>query len=127
MVGEPGQGDGRIQAAIKQAEDIKKKSIVITADEPVLINQLVDLPVAKPAVATYEVSRLEMISVNSTEGILMLQNQAVIKAQINTILKTESPISKELLCKRVLEAWGITLALERGVAAWDGERIIYAG
>jgi len=34
----------------------------------------------------------------------------IIKKQISSVLEAEAPISRELLCKRVLEAWGISRA-----------------
>jgi len=46
--------------------------------------------------------------VSDSEDFFWLRHQDRIKVQIDQILSIESPISKSLLCKRVLMAWGIT-------------------
>ncbi|WP_078349696.1 DUF3320 domain-containing protein [Mucilaginibacter pedocola] len=57
---------------------------------------------------TYEVTLLDAVQTNSGEDILLPQNRARIKAQLFNVLQTEAPISKNLLSKRVLSAWGIS-------------------
>ena len=55
----------------------------------------------------YEVCALEIILNNSSEEFLFTSNKKIILDQITRVLHVESPISKNLLCKRVLSAWGI--------------------
>ena len=44
----------------------------------------------------------------SSDSFLFEENIAIIKSQIKEIVETESPVSKSLLCKKVLTAWGIS-------------------
>jgi hypothetical protein len=55
----------------------------------------------------YETCLLEIVLNNSSEEFLFNSNKELILDQINKVLLIESPISKNLLCKRILTAWGI--------------------
>lgn len=123
-----------IVEAIRLAEENKSKAPV-TPPPPTpapFINQelksaaplVVSAPVnrsSKPGNAvTYEVSMLDAVQVNSGEDFFLPQNRGRIKAQIFNILQTEAPISQNLLCKRVLAAWGITRMGARISTHFDG-------
>ncbi|MHA4894677.1 DUF3320 domain-containing protein [Pedobacter sp. PWIIR3] len=56
----------------------------------------------------YEVTDLEYTHTSTPEEFLNPANRGKIKAQLFNIIQTEAPISKTLLYKRVLNAWGIT-------------------
>ena len=56
----------------------------------------------------YEMCNLEIVLCNSSEEFMFPSNRNKITDQINKVLEVESPISRNLLCKRVLSAWGIS-------------------
>lgn len=56
----------------------------------------------------YAVAELEPVKISTSDDFLLLQNTGRIKEQINKVLEFESPISRNLLCKRVLQVWGIS-------------------
>ncbi|EHQ24443.1 DUF3320 domain-containing protein [Mucilaginibacter paludis] len=56
----------------------------------------------------YEVATVEFVVTASTEEFFLQGNRAKIKAQIAQVLRVESPISKNLLAKRVLAGWSIS-------------------
>src|SRR5690606_13511034 len=53
----------------------------------------------------YVACDLEYIVGASSETIYFFTNRNIIRRQIQQILEVESPISKGLLCKKVLSAW----------------------
>ncbi|MBA9076829.1 DUF3320 domain-containing protein [Rufibacter quisquiliarum] len=77
------------------------------------VETLVEKAIATAELATataamaYEVCQIESVQANSSEDFLQPWNQEKIKNQIMQVLNTESPISQNLLSKRVLAAWGI--------------------
>ncbi len=58
-------------------------------------------------VSSYQISAL-MPSPHGSEEFFYPGHRAAILNQIKEIMETEAPISKSLLCKRVLAAWGIS-------------------
>lgn len=60
------------------------------------------------AVNRYEACKLDVVLSNSSEEFLFSYNRIKIIDQINKVLDVEAPVSKNLLCKRVLSAWGIS-------------------
>jgi len=56
----------------------------------------------------YEICQLRIVSSISSEDFLSPVNHELIRSQLIDVLEVESPISKNLLCKRVLAAWGIS-------------------
>lgn len=60
------------------------------------------------AALPYEICQLEPILTSSSEDFLQALNRNKISQQIMQVLDVESPISQNLLCKRVLAAWGIS-------------------
>ncbi len=55
----------------------------------------------------YKVCALEAVN-GEAEGFYSLKNNRLLLSQIEQVLNIEAPISKNLLCKRILNAWGIT-------------------
>jgi hypothetical protein len=53
----------------------------------------------------YLTASLSSVSAASSETIFEFQNRNTIKQQIKTLIDTETPISKSLLYKKVLQAW----------------------
>ncbi len=62
----------------------------------------------QPAVYHYEVTNLAPVNSTSSDEFLSFSNKRKILAQIEQVLQTEAPVSKNLLSKRVLNAWGIS-------------------
>ncbi|RDV11468.1 DUF3320 domain-containing protein [Pontibacter diazotrophicus] len=60
------------------------------------------------AARIYEVCQLETVLTNSSEDFLQPLNCEKVAQQIIQVVNTESPISQNLLCRRVLAAWGIS-------------------
>ncbi|RZK08548.1 MAG: DUF3320 domain-containing protein, partial [Flavobacterium sp.] len=56
----------------------------------------------------YTLTNLAAINAYSSDEFFWGQNREKIKKQISDVLETEWPISKNLLCKRVLNAWNIS-------------------
>jgi len=68
---------------------------------------------------SYVPTQLASVITNSSEEFLYTSNRPVLKNQIARVLEQESPISKNLLCKRVLSAWGISRLGTRISAHFD--------
>ncbi len=92
------------------------------AEEPLASAQSF-VPVNRPPAVTrakiYEVCPVEIQITNSYEDFLFSHNLEKVRSQIAAVLDTESPISKGLLCKRVLAAWGISRSGARVAAHLD--------
>ncbi len=73
--------------------------------EPALVHAALDNKV-RPYVA----SRLPKVSNSSSEQLYEFQNRNKIKEQIRAIVETEAPISKNLLFKKLLQAWNTSRA-----------------
>ncbi len=56
----------------------------------------------------YKVCSLELSLTSTSEDFLQLHNQQKIKSQITKVVETEAPITRNLLVRRVLAAWGIS-------------------
>jgi hypothetical protein len=114
-------------AAIKEAEERKKmvpvqlkepepfKPVVSLKEEDLVFNKAVVLTtnefVKQPhndKLKSYTVTRLAYVSSASSDEFLLPINQQKICDQIVEVIETEAPISRNLLCKRVLAAWGIS-------------------
>lgn len=99
---------------ISAARDILKNGKLVEPSEvsesPQLNHQVeaesVYLPEAK-LVRTYQKAQLDIVLSRSSEEFLFDINKRKIISQIRAVMDTEAPISKTLLCKRVLSAWGI--------------------
>lgn len=117
-----------ILEAIRLAEEKKRMPAPITAPipampleaiaEPAAINRsFTNASAAYPAAiappaytsmaTTYEVTQLETMLATAAEDFLMPHNREKIQAQIQQVLDKEAPLSKNLLGKRILAAWGI--------------------
>lgn len=64
-------------------------------------------PVITSSAIPYEMARPDAVLSTSAEDFLMPHHAEKIKTQIALVLDKESPISKTLLTKRLLTAWGI--------------------
>jgi hypothetical protein len=105
-------------AAIKKAEvdkSTKQKEALTNAEEKatpaVAINNILPPPVAAPetkSIIYYEVCSPQVFLTTSADDFLHYHNREKIHRQIKSVLEMEAPISKDLLCKRVLTAWGIS-------------------
>jgi hypothetical protein len=60
------------------------------------------------------------VQVSSAEDFFLPQSRGRIKAQLFNVLQAEAPISKNLLSKRVLAAWGISRMGARISTHFDG-------
>jgi hypothetical protein len=67
----------------------------------------------------YEVCIIESNSSFNSGDFFSYRYEEIIKSQIEEVLTLESPISKDLLCKRVLKAWGIVRLGSRIEAYFD--------
>lgn len=56
----------------------------------------------------YNVCNLEIIPTSSSDDFLQYYNFEKIRNQLVRIVEEEAPISRDLLCRRVLSAWGIS-------------------
>ncbi|MES2829759.1 MAG: DUF3320 domain-containing protein [Bacteroidota bacterium] len=85
---------------IARNEETKQSSIPFTpTPNPTTIHQNPSFP--------YEITSLEITTATPSEFINPV-NRGKIKAQLCNIVQTEAPISKNLLHKRLLNAWGIS-------------------
>ena len=60
------------------------------------------------AAMVYEVCQLKTIQTSSSEDFLQPWDREKVAQQIIQVVNTEPPISQNLLCRRVLAAWGIS-------------------
>ncbi|MEO3402981.1 DUF3320 domain-containing protein [Mucilaginibacter sp. CAU 1740] len=118
--------------AIEHAEEHKNDKpvhsepdlVVNPVREERIASQYVNVPpVPRPPVSSkaipYEIYPVEIQLTTSADDFLFPQNLGKVKAQIFNVLNTESPISKNLLSKRVLAAWGISRQGARVAAHFD--------
>ena len=79
------------------------------------------MPLKKASETVYQVTRLALVApVNAhTEAFLEDRNRPRIVKQLTEVINTEAPINKELLYRRVLDAWNIGRTGTRVVAHLD--------
>ena len=103
----------RIQADI----DLARKEVV-TKESSVAI-PVVTMPIAfektddtmpDDVFKFYTTAQIPLMTSNfgNSDFFAGYESTGIIKQQIETVLSVEAPISREILCKRVLEAWGIS-------------------
>ena len=65
---------------------------------------------ADEALMTYKSAKLPTVTEHAgdSEFFASPESTMIIKRQIETVLEVESPVCRDVLCKRVLEAWGIS-------------------
>ena len=112
-----------ILEAIKSAEENDgKEMIAVVSDnthfeppkiESLVLNSVAQTTASPASIVTgsnrmYEVCNLDIVRSVSSEDFLQFSNAAKIKKQINQVLEIEAPITRNLLAKRVLAAWGIS-------------------
>lgn len=106
-----------VLAAIEEALIAKETDVVdievITPQKNVETESEMTMDISSPAelvennISSYRISAL-MPSPYGGEEFFYPGHRAVILNQIKEVMETEAPISKSLLCKRVLAAWGIS-------------------
>jgi len=76
----------------------------------VTFEKMEDDTTAGKALKPYSIAQLPLVQEHMGDSDYFADNEStyIIKKQISSVLETEAPISRELLCKRVLEAWGIS-------------------
>ena len=123
----PSQIVNDILEAIRSAENNEHRVLVPSPEEFIPIEPVLNSIHQAPIEATggetmpteasssdsnethfYRVSNLSPVSTYNNEEFLWPQNREKIKKQITEVIEAEWPISKNLLCKRVLNAWGIS-------------------
>ena len=112
-----------ILGAIKNAEANDGKEMIEAVSnntfieppkmDPLFLNSVaqsetIPAPIATIANRMYEVCNLDIVLSNSSEDFLHFNNAQKIKSQITQVLEMEAPITRNLLAKRVLAAWGIS-------------------
>ncbi|HEY9362340.1 MAG TPA: DUF3320 domain-containing protein [Chitinophagaceae bacterium] len=109
----------QIIEAIKEAEsgENKKEPPPVFVESAAIHNEF-EIPLNQAAAVQinntiktenkYAVCNLEIVPCNSSEEFLFPSNRQKIVDQINKVLEAEAPVSRNLLCKRVLSAWGIS-------------------
>lgn len=95
-------GDKKELPVIEIEETIKQPDPVSQYIETSVLNKPFD------AEFKYEICILEKVISYSSEEFLFSSNRKKIIDQINKVLETEAPISKNLLSKRILNAWAIS-------------------
>ncbi len=106
-----------VLAAIEEALIAKEKDIVdievitpqksVEPESGITIDTSSSNELVENNVSSYQISALKPSSYSSEE-FFYPGHRAAILNQIKDVMETEAPISKSLLCKRVLAAWGIS-------------------
>ncbi len=105
--------------AIKQEQNGEDKTMSAPVVESPAVSIAYEIPLQQAAATVqinhstkaenpYEACKLDLVLCNSSEEFLFSSNRVKIIDQINKVLEVEAPVSKNLLCKRVLSAWGIS-------------------
>jgi len=106
---------GRIKSdinnAIKNAEEFPAFVEPANTDAPQSLSCEKEesvTPVSKAT--TYEPVKLEPVLgyLGNSEYFAAYESARIIRPQIEAVLRVEAPISRDVLCKRILEAWGIS-------------------
>lgn len=108
-----------IMEAIKLAEEnqLKPKPVIEKPIETPSEQQLNDIDAQHEGTFVspmemsslpYEFCQLEQYTINTSDDFLLGMNRDKIRAQIMQVIEKEAPISKNLLNKRILAAWGIS-------------------
>ena len=115
----------RIKEALQKAKENKHEPepepvVQPSFAQPFSENETTLQPLVETsAFETYIPTVLESVVVFSSDDFLLTENRPRIKNQVAQVLEQESPISKNLLCKRVLSAWGISRLGTRISAHFD--------
>lgn len=95
-----------LQETIVSKTDIIQSHMPLSPVDPVASNPMEPKP--NSSAIAYEICLLNPAASNSSDEFLLVQNKDRVKAQILKVLETESPISKNLMCKRILQSWNIS-------------------
>lgn len=100
----------KIESAIKKAQAEPKDDQIVNAD--VLENNFKELGEVSFDAAVEENPKYTLCvlesEISGAEEFCSTKNNKVIIEQIEKILHVEAPISRNLLCKRIISAWGIS-------------------
>jgi hypothetical protein len=101
-----------IENAVKD-NDINKQPVIETETTVLakeVIFEKVDHVIPSKPTNYYKLTQLPPVVqyLGNSDFFASYESTGIIRRQIEDILLIESPISREVLCKRVLEAWGIT-------------------
>lgn len=117
-----------ILEAIENAKTIISEEPVPAPLETIPFSEIINedfIAMATPAAETtaitaankdqldYEIAVLELVRTSSSDDFMQYSNRHKILSQLKEVIEKESPISKNLLIKRVLAAWGISRAGSR--------------
>lgn len=80
---------------------------LIDRDSPVQPENIETVGIPEVRVSVYRPAALRMV-VKSSDVFYHDENKILILNQIKEVIEAEAPISKSLLCKRILVAWGIS-------------------
>jgi Protein of unknown function (DUF4011)/REase_MTES_1575/Protein of unknown function (DUF3320)/AAA domain len=95
---------------LKEALDVitkienKKDTFITNSNSIFLENKIVE----NKSYKEYEICNLDIVLSTSSDDFLQTHNRRKICDQIFNVVQVEAPISKSLLCKRVLSSWGIS-------------------
>ncbi len=116
-----------IEAAIAEAKKKKttppKAATFTEKPKQELINKAVEpaqLAKQEVVVTQYELCQLPQVKNSSAGSFLQPENKAIVMRQMKDVLNIESPISKDLLYRRVLSAWGTPRMGSRIASYFDG-------
>jgi len=124
-----------IQEAIAQKMSSKVNSMTITensfvlkASPAVIANQTASTPSLQDGIQQkYQCAKITPYS-HTPEEFFFDENFSILTSQIRKIIEKEAPISKSLLCKKVLSEWGISrmgLRIEAHIEAAFDQLNIY--
>lgn len=106
----PGKVKADIRAAIAGAEEGNAEiELPLPVSESQTLNS--SSTAVTPQISAgvdYVICHLETVRTKSSDEFLLPQNQMLINSQILKVLSVESPISKNLICRRILSAWNIS-------------------
>lgn len=91
-------------------DKLDEESLVVNRESVIEKEIEVDIPTSSEAqnnILSYQITALDTPSYG-TEEFFYSGHKKVILGQIKEVMEKEAPISKSLLCKRVLSAWGIS-------------------
>ena len=111
----------RIEDAVKAALDAESTPPAPEPSAPVTYSaerfEHEETPAAGSAVTDY--TPAELGTIGSPESFLLPMAQKHITEAIRTVLAAEAPVSRKLLLKRILNAWGMTRTSQKAEAAFD--------
>ena len=109
----------RIEAAIRSALEAEQSPAVNESPAQVTYSAERFEHEETPGTAELFYEPTELGTIGSPESFLLPMAQKHIAEAIRTVLAQEAPISRKLLLKRILNAWGMTRTSQKAEAAFD--------